>query len=79
MPNPRPGAMSDHHALNLIKAHLVAPPVVELGGTRAGVIGHRGRRLKRPAVLEVGRDARRTEAVVADLGHDDAGSGSARL
>lgn len=34
--------VSDQNSLHLIQAHLVAAPVIELGGAGAVVVGHRG-------------------------------------
>jgi len=61
---------SDQNSLYLIERHLVAPPVVELRGARAGVVGHGSGLLQRAAVLEVRRNAGGPETVVADLGLD---------
>jgi len=33
---------SNQHALNLIQCDVIAPPVIELGGVGAGVVGHGG-------------------------------------
>src|ERR1017187_7372142 len=61
---------SDQYPFDLIEAHLVAPPVIELRRPGAGMVGHGRGLLQRPAVLEIGRDAGRPETVVADLGLD---------
>ena len=61
---------SDQNPLDLVETHLVAAPVVELRRTSAGMIGHGGGLLQRAAVLEICRDARGPEAVIADLGLD---------
>src|ERR1700731_67638 len=60
----------DHDALDLIEADLIAPAIVELGRARRGVVGHRCGLLKRAAVLEIGRDPGRPEAVIAEPGCD---------
>ena len=60
----------DHNSLDLIETHLIAPAIVELRRARRGVIRHRGGLFERPAVLEIGGDARRPEVVVAELGCD---------
>ncbi len=46
------------------------PAIVELGHAGAGMVRHGGGFLQRAAVLQVGRDPRRPEAVVAQLGRD---------
>jgi hypothetical protein len=71
-------AISDHHALNLVEAHLVAPSVIELGGARRGVVRNAGCFFERAAVLEIGGNARRAKAVIADLGRDAGGQGAHR-
>lgn len=53
------------------------PPVVEAGGPRALVIGHLLGEFELAAVLQVGRDPRRTEGVGPDLGPDAGGGGAA--
>jgi len=79
---PPPGNVSkfapalNQNPLDLVEAHFVAPAVVELGGAGAGMVGHRCGLLQRAAVLEIGRDARRPETVVADLGLDAGRRGS---
>ncbi len=62
----------NNHALNLIKAHLVAPSIVKLRRTGRGVVRHARRFFERPAVLQIGGDAGRAEALIADLGGDAA-------
>src|SRR5271169_2715288 len=64
----------DHNPLDLIEAELVAPAIVELRRARRGVVRHRRGLFQRAAVLEIGRDAGRPEAVVAEFGCD-AGTG----
>src|SRR5580693_8606988 len=63
-------AASNDDPLDLIEAELVAPAIIELRSARRGVVRHRGGLLERAAVLEIGRDARRPETVVAELGDD---------
>ena len=60
----------DHNPLDFIEAHLVAPAIVELGRARRGVVRHRRGLFERAAVLQIGGDTRRSEAVVAQLGGD---------
>ena len=48
-------------------AEPVAPAVVELRRARRGVVRHRRRLFQGAAVLEVGRDPGRPEALVAQL------------
>ena len=57
---------SDQNALHLVEAEFVLPTVVELGGAGRDVVGHGCRLLQRAAVLQVGRDARSPEGVIAD-------------
>lgn len=38
-------------SFDFIKANIVAPPIVELGGAGAGMVGHSGRVLQCPAIL----------------------------
>lgn len=61
---------SNHHPLDLIKAHFIVPPVIELRRACARMVCHRGGFFKCPAILEIGRDSRRPETVIADLGLD---------
>ena len=61
---------SNQNALHLVQAHVVAPPVVELGCPRGGVVRHGGGLFERAAVLEIGRDARRPKRVIADFRPD---------
>jgi hypothetical protein len=60
----------NHDALDFIEAKLVVPAVVELCGARRRVVPHRRRLFQGTAVLEISRDPRRPEAVVAELGCD---------
>jgi hypothetical protein len=59
--------------LNLIEADLVPPAVVELGRAGRGVMSDRRHLLQRAAVLQVRRDARGPEGVIADPGSDPGG------
>ena len=61
---------SNHDQLDLIEAELVAPAIEELRRARRGVVRHRRGLFQRLAVLELGRDPRRPETVVAELGGD---------
>lgn len=67
---------SNRYFFNLVKRHGVPAAVVKLCGTGAGVVSHGGGLLQGPAVLEVGGDSGRPEAVVTGLGLD-AGGGHA--
>ena len=55
------------NALDLIKRNVIAGAVIELRGARALVCCHLQRVLKRSTVLEIDRDAGRTERVAAEL------------
>ena len=48
----------------------VLAPVVELGGAGGGMRRHLARLFQRAPILELGRDARAAEGVVADCGGD---------
>ncbi len=61
---------SNEYPLHLVERDLLCPSIIELRRSRAGVVRHLRRSLKRPAVLEVGGDARRPKRVVAYLGRD---------
>jgi hypothetical protein len=61
---------SNQNPLHFIELHLVAPAIVELRGPRAGVVGDGRSLLERAAVVEIRRNAGRTEAVIADAGLD---------
>jgi hypothetical protein len=61
---------SNQYPLDFIERHLVAPAIVKLRGTRAGVIGHGRGLLERAAVLEIRCDTRGAKAVVADQSLD---------
>jgi hypothetical protein len=63
--NPQAEGKLNCNPLDLIKADLVAPAIVELRGPGRGVVRHRGSHLQRAAVLEIGRDPGRPEIVVA--------------
>ncbi len=65
----------DHDPLYLIQAHIIAAPIVELGGARRRMIGHVRRLFQRPAVLQVSGDAGGTERVIA---HSSIDAGSKR-
>jgi hypothetical protein len=60
------GAKISLSTLYLVQAHVV-PPVVKLGGPCGGVVRHDGGSSERAAVLQIGRDVRRPERVVACL------------
>lgn len=66
------GQSSNHHPFHLIKRHIVGPSIIELCGAGRAVVRHGGRFLQRSTVLEISRDARCTEAVIAQ-GCGDAG------
>ena len=57
---------SDHNSLDLIEAELIAPAIVELRRARRGMVRHRRRLFECAAVLELGGDPGRPEAVVAE-------------
>jgi hypothetical protein len=63
----------DMYSLDLVQTDVVVTPVIELGGARRRMIGHRGGVLERAAVFQIGGDAGRAERVVADH-RADAGS-----
>ena len=46
------------------------PPIIELRRARTGMVRHRRCFFKRAAVLQIGRDPRCPETVIADLGFD---------
>lgn len=54
-------AALQHYLLGLIESDLVAPPVVELGGTGAFVRRHLLGVFEQPAVLQIDRDAGRAQ------------------
>ena len=58
---------SDGNTLDLVQRELVTRTVVEFRGARALVRRDRLRVLDRPAVLEVGRDAGRSEGLAAGV------------
>src|SRR5215467_3775979 len=55
---------------DLIERDAVLASILELRRPRRGVRRHLARLLERASVLEVGRDARAAEGVVADFGGD---------
>lgn len=57
---------SDRNALDLVEGNLVLPPVVELRGPGAFVVGDVLRGFKRSLVLQVRGDAGRPESMVPD-------------
>jgi hypothetical protein len=57
----------DRYPLDLVEADFVASPVIELGRTRGSVVSHRGGLFERTAILEIGSDPGRSEAVVTEL------------
>jgi hypothetical protein len=65
----REAALSTRCGLSLL-AKLVAPVIVELRRARRGMVRHRRRFFQRAAVLEISRDASRSETVVAEFGCD---------
>ncbi len=56
--------------LDLIEAHLIPPPVIELRRAAAGMVGHRPRFFQRTAVIEIGGNAGSPEGVIGRLGQD---------
>lgn len=54
--------------LDLVETDVVTPPIIELCGERADMIGHGGRILERATVLQINQDSCCPKAVVADLG-----------
>ena len=52
------------------------PAIIELRRARRGVVRHRGGLFERAAILEVGRDPRRAEGTIADLGGDASAGGA---
>ena len=69
--------VSNPDLLHLIKRHFVAAAVVKLRRAGAGVVRHDGGFLQAAAVLEIGGDAGRPEAVVSGLGRDPGGGHAA--
>src|SRR5271155_2560595 len=61
---------SNHNSLDLIEAHLVAPAIVELRRARRGMVPHRSGLPERAAILEIGGDPGRPEAVISEPGRD---------
>jgi len=61
---------SDHDPLDLIQADLIPAAIVELRRARRGVVRHRRGLFQRAAVLKIGGDSGRPEAVIAELGFD---------
>ena len=61
---------SDRDPLDFIESQLLASAIVKLRRARRGVVRHRRGFFESTAVLEVGGDSRRPEAVVAELGFD---------
>jgi len=61
---------SDHDPLDLIEANLVAPAIIKPRRTRRRMVRHRGGLFEGAAVLEIGGDPGRPEAVIAELGCD---------
>ena len=57
----------NNYPLHLIKAHLIAAPVVELRRAGAGMVRHFGGFFKCPAVFQVCRNTGRPERVIADF------------
>src|ERR1700724_1437908 len=64
---------SNEYPLHLVEAHLVAPAIVKLRRARRGVVRHGSGLFERPAVLQIGGDAGRAEAVIADFRGDTSG------
>ena len=58
--------LSNCDPFDLIETHLVAPPIVELRGPRRGMIRHSRGLFQGAAVLQVGRDPRRPNAVAGE-------------
>lgn len=59
---------SDHDPLDLIEAYLIASAIIELGRARRRMVRHRCGLFEGAAVLEIGRDSRCPEAMVAEFG-----------
>jgi hypothetical protein len=58
---------SNKYSLYLVERHFLGAPIVQLGCPRARVVRHLRGAFERPAVFEVGGDARRTNRMIADL------------
>lgn len=58
---------SNEYPLHLVEAHLVAAAVVKLRRARRGMVRHGSGLFERPAVLQIGGDAGRAEAVIPDF------------
>src|ERR1700730_16428662 len=69
---PSPAA-SNEYPLNLVEAHFVAAAVVKLRRARRGMVRHGSGLFERPAILEIGSNAGRAEAVIADFRGDAGG------
>jgi hypothetical protein len=67
----------DRNPLHFIERHLVTPVVVQLCGSRAGMIGHSRSLFECAAVSQIRSDAGRTETVIADACVDLGRSGAA--
>ncbi len=63
-------ADSNEYPLYLVERHFLGATIVKLRRAGAGMVRHLRGAFKRPAVLEIGRDARRPKRVVAHLGRD---------
>jgi hypothetical protein len=61
---------SNENPLHLVERHFLGSAVVELRRAGAGVVRHLRGLLKRPAVFEIRRHARRPKRMVAYLGRD---------
>jgi hypothetical protein len=64
---------SNEYPLHLVEAHLVAAAVVKLRRARRGVVRHGSGLFERPAVLQIGGDAGRAEAVIPDFRRNTGG------
>jgi hypothetical protein len=74
----RLSAPSNPDLLHLVEGHVVAAAVVELRRAGAGVVCHDSGFFQAAAVLQIGGDAGRPEAVVSGLGRNS-GTGHAAL
>jgi hypothetical protein len=66
--SPRSAALSNRNPLHLVERDLVAGAIVELGGARTFVRGHRLGVLQSAAGFTIGGDARGAEGMAADPG-----------
>jgi hypothetical protein len=59
--------VSDHDPLDFVERHRVAGAVVEFGRPNRSVGGHPLGMLQRSTIFKIGRDARRSKCVAADV------------